>query len=119
LPVKRKRPGTIHRREAHGFSRRRHAILLEQSRTRWRGMWILPRLTHSPRRSPLFELDFPFTHHRITLAVYETSRLPSPNENQNWFSVPALERLPIPTPHRRALAQLLSAKRGARIQRLS
>ena len=119
LPVKRKRPGTIHRREAHGFSRRRHAILLEQSRTRWRGMWILPRLTHSPRRSPLFELDFPFTHHRITLAVYETSRLPSPNENQNWFSIPALERLPMPTPHRRALAQLLSAKRGARIQRLS
>ena len=106
LPVKRKRPGTIRRREAHGFSRRRHAILLEQSRTRWRGMWILPRLFYPPRRSPLLELDFPFTHHRITLAVYDTPRPPSPNENQNWFSVSALERLPIPTPHRRALAQI-------------
>jgi len=118
LPVKRKRPGVIRHRETHGFSRRGGAVLLEQSCTRWRGMWILPRLFHPPRRSPLLELDFPFTHHRVTLAVYETLLPPSPNENQNWFPLPALERLPIPTPHRRALAQLLSAKQPVRPERL-
>ncbi len=119
LPVKKKRPSTVHRRETHGLSRRRGAILLEQSRTRWRGMWTLPRIARAPRCSVLLELDFPFTHHRITLAVYATPQPVLPNENQSWFSLPALETLPIPTPHRRALAQLLSARKPARAQRLS
>ncbi len=70
LPVKRKRPRTVALFEPHAFARRRNRILLEQSSDRWRGMWILPRLARSPREDPLLQIDFPFTHHRVTLAVF-------------------------------------------------
>lgn len=107
LPLKRKKPATIRLTESHGFSRGEKGILLEQSRARWRGMWILPRLSRVPRKTPLLQLDFPFTHHRITLAVFARPGGTVPNEQQKWFPLRALQRLPVPTPHRRALAQLL------------
>jgi A/G-specific adenine glycosylase len=106
LPLKKKPPATIRLTEAHAFRRAGKRILLEHSRARWRGMWILPRLSRLPRRAPLLQLDFPFTHHRITLAVF-VRRAVQPNEHQKWFPLCALHRLPVPTPHRRALAQLL------------
>jgi hypothetical protein len=73
-------------------------------------MWILPRLAAAPRRRPLLQLDFPFTHHRVTLAVFAQSMPVRPNECQQWFPLRALDRLPVATPHRRALAQLLPTK---------
>jgi A/G-specific adenine glycosylase len=107
LPLQRKKPAPIRRTESHAFSRGEKGILLEQSRARWHGMWILPRLSRVPRRAPLLQLDFPFTRHRITLAVFARPGATPPNENQKWFPLRALSRLPVPTPHRRALAQLL------------
>ena len=108
LPRKKKRSRTIHLIESHAFTSERNRILLERSRERWRGMWILPRLSRLPKRAPLLRLDFPFTHHRITLAVFLAPQPSSPNDHYQWFSVPALTRLPLPTPHRRALSKLLS-----------
>ncbi len=113
LPVKRKQPRTIHRIEPHAFARRRGRILLEQSHDRWRGMWILPRLALAPPRAPLLQLDFPFTHHRITLAVFAETAENEPNEKQRWFALSQLSALPVPSPHRRALGQLLPARRRA------
>jgi A/G-specific adenine glycosylase len=107
LPRKRKPASTIRLTERHAFTRRRDRILLEQSRERWRGMWILPRLTTTPRRSPLLQLDFPFTRHRITLAVFAQAKAIMTNEHQQWFPLRALANLPVPSPHRRALVQLL------------
>jgi A/G-specific adenine glycosylase len=114
LPVKKKKPATIHLTESHAFSRGRNGVLLEQSRERWRGMWILPRLSLAPSQPPLLELDFPFTHHRVTLAVFAQSAPTIPNEHQNWFRPRALDRLPVPSPHRRALIQLLTVRKGRR-----
>ena len=108
LPIKRKKPATILLREAHSFTVRRNRILLEQSRQRWRGMWILPRLSPVPQRTPALELDFPFTNHRVTLAVFADSGTVRPNDNQQWFQLNELESLPVPSPHRRALGRLLS-----------
>jgi A/G-specific adenine glycosylase len=106
LPRKKPKPPSVLLEEAHGFSLRRNRILLEQSRARWRGMWILPRLTNRGARPPLLQLDFPFTHHRITLSVFAQTRN-LPNEHQRWFPLHALAQLPLPSPHRRALDQLL------------
>jgi A/G-specific adenine glycosylase len=108
LPRKRKPAATIRLTEQHAFTRRRDRILLEQSRKRWRGMWILPRLTTRSRRSPLLQLDFPFTRHRITLAVFAQAKAIATNEHQQWFPLRALPDLPVPSPHRRALVQLLA-----------
>jgi len=107
LPIKKPKPRRVLLDEAHGFSLRRNRVLLEQSGERWRGMWILPRLPAAPGDSPLLQLDFPFTHHRITLSVFAQRETSLPNDRQRWFPLHALEGLPLPSPHRRALAHLL------------
>jgi A/G-specific adenine glycosylase len=117
LPIKKKRPVTVYLSEPHAFMRRRNHVLLEQSWERWSGMWILPRLTAAPRRRPLLQLDFPFTHHRITLAVFARPGPRLPDNHQKWFALRALDRLPVPSPHRRALAQLLPTEKRNRSTR--
>jgi hypothetical protein len=76
-------------------------------------MWMLPRLKKPPSSvQPLHRSEFPFTHHRITLTVF--GRNPSPrlaNSSQRWFSIDALDSLPLPSPHRRALAEILKKTR--------
>ena len=110
LPRKKARPPLQLRTEHHGFALRRRRVLLEQSQDRWRGMWILPRLSSAPAASrPLHRSEFPFTHHRITLAVYDEPRFYGKRpESQRWFSIDNLPSIPVPSPHRRALDALLS-----------
>jgi A/G-specific adenine glycosylase len=109
LPRKKARPPLQLRTEHHGFSLRRHRVLLEQSQHRWRGMWILPTLSSAPAaRQPLHRSAFPFTHHRITLAVYsDDSSGRKRNGSQRWFPIQALDSIPVPSPHRRALDDIL------------
>lgn len=114
LPIKRKRPRIIQLTERHTFVRRRNRVLLEQSNKRWRGMWMLPRLPLTSRKTPLLRIDFPFTHHHITLAVFAGPAANKPNDKQRWFPRRALDRLPLPSPHRRALDLLLSDEKPAR-----
>jgi A/G-specific adenine glycosylase len=114
LPLKKRKPALVRLTEQHGFTLCRKRILLEQSGARWRGMWILPRLRHAPRVSPFLRLEFPFTHHRITLSVFPHPPLCPPNEHQQWFPIREVEMLPMPSPHRRALAELLRRQRRRR-----
>lgn len=109
LPRKKARPLLQFRTEHHGFSLRRRRVLLEQSQHRWRGMWILPSLSSAPpARQPLHRSEFPFTHHRITLAVYSDNRSGEKrNQRQRWFPIQALDSIPVPSPHRRALDAIL------------
>jgi A/G-specific adenine glycosylase len=112
LPIKRARPSIMLRTEHHGFSVRRGRVLLEQSQDRWRGMWILPRLATVPvKHKPLHVSEFPFTNHRITLTVFpEPAAGRSAKSFQRWFRIDGLASIPLPSPHRRALETLISAK---------
>ncbi|HEY2139979.1 MAG TPA: hypothetical protein VGH00_07860, partial [Chthoniobacterales bacterium] len=88
LPRKKPRPPLQLRTEYHGFSLRRRRVLLEQSQNRWRGMWILPRLSDVPPMGrSLHRSEFPFTHHRITLAVYADKCAAERMNRRNWFSI--------------------------------
>jgi A/G-specific adenine glycosylase len=123
LPLKRARPSLRRRTEHHGFSVRRGRVLLEQSQDRWRGMWMLPRLAtvHSKRR-PLHVSEFPFTNHRITLAVFPQTGAPRAAKSlQRWFPIDGLDSIPLPSPHRRALEILISerSRRPTAFQRLN
>ena len=111
LPRKKARPPLELRTEHHGFALRRRRVLLEQSQDRWRGMWILPRLSSTPpTRRPLHRSEFPFTHHRITLAVYSNNGgVGKRTENQRWFPIRDLSSIPLPSPHRRALDDILAS----------
>ena len=111
LPVKNSRPQTKRLIETHALIVRRGRILLEQSRHRWRGMWILPPLEadclEQPRfqRRPVYKSVFPFTHHRVTLSVY---RRPAPKRivpGQQWFG--SIKEAAMPAPHRRAAESLI------------
>jgi A/G-specific adenine glycosylase len=109
LPIKKTRPREERLTEFHSFDYARGRVLLEQSQKRWRGLWILPSLKGRPANGyALYVSEFPFTHHRITLSVFATSRGMRPNETQRWFPIRNLEAIAIPSPHRRALRQLLS-----------
>ena len=111
LPVRNSRPETKRLIETHALIVRRGRILLEQSRHRWRGMWILPPLEpnclEQPRfqRPPVYESVFAFTHHRVALFVY---RRPAPKRiasGQQWFG--SIEEVAMPSPHRRAAQSLI------------
>jgi len=118
LPVRKTRPHTKQLTENHAFVVRQNKILLERSRGRWRGMWILPPLQTRSTTQPAIHLSiFPFTHHRITLAVYRHRAPPKIFSNQTWFEITALDNLAMPSPHRRATRHLLTAGRAGRSHR--
>ena len=111
LPVRNSRPETRRLIETHALIVTCGRILLQQSRHRWRGMWILPPIAVAwlkrPRfqRRPVYESMFPFTHHRVTLSVY---RRPAPKRiapGQQWFR--SIEDVAMPSPHRRAAESLI------------
>ena len=115
LPIKKARPPTRQLLETHALIVKESKILLAQSRARWRGMWILPPLqTRSTTKRPVHMSIFPFTHHRIMLAVYRHRAPPKMFSNRKWFEVSALENLAMPSPHRRVTRHLLTAGRVAR-----
>jgi A/G-specific adenine glycosylase len=112
LPNKRQRAAIKLLTEHHAFTFDRGRLLLEQSQERWRGMWILPRLTSDPGDgAPLYSAEFPFTNHRVTLAVYRRTR-PRTSPHR-WFSLDSLDSIPLPSPHRRAVTQLIASALSA------
>jgi A/G-specific adenine glycosylase len=111
LPVRKSRPKTKQLIEKHALIVRRGRILLEQSRHRWRGMWILPQLEPDSlkqrrfQRRPVYESVFPFTHHRVTLSVYRRVAPKRIAPGQQWFG--SIEEVAMPSPHRRAAQSLI------------
>ena len=121
LPLKKARPCTRRLTENHAFVVRENKILLERSANRWRGMWILPPLktrtcperepNGSAIHGPIYRSIFPFTHHRVALNVYRRRPPKIDVSSQRWIRIPSLDRMPIPSPHRRAIKNLLTAGR--------
>jgi A/G-specific adenine glycosylase len=110
LPRKKPRPMLQLRSENHTFVFHRGRVLLEQATDRWRGMWILPRLAAPPlRRNLIHRSRFPFTHHRITLTVYPDANRRKGSAAERWFALHELPSIPLPSPHRRALNEILAS----------
>ena len=113
LPLKKPRAALATLNERHQFVERSGRVLLEQSPDRWRGMWILPRIaTRAATARLLHRSHFPFTHHRVTLEVFdgEAARM---SRRHRWFALEHLASVPLPSPHRRALTALLAARSPA------
>jgi len=122
LPVRKSRSRTKRLIEQHAFVVRKGKILLEQSSTRWRGMWILPPLKlyrvkqSSFTRRPVYTAVFPFTHHRVTLVVHRRPAVKRVAPEQRWFK--SIDDIAMPSPHRRAV-QALHTKRVSGDRRFS
>jgi A/G-specific adenine glycosylase len=110
LPLKKARPRTKQLTENHAFVVMQNNILLERSASRWRGMWILPPLkTRSTIQGPIYRSIFPFTHHQVALNVYRRRPCKIDMSSQRWIRIPSLDRMPIPSPHRRAITYLFTS----------
>src|SRR5205807_7458985 len=108
LPIKRPRPTTKQLVEKHSFVIRNKKLLLTQSANRWRGMWILPPLHLSSKTNgAIYKAIFPFTNHRVTLQIFRYRQRKNDNSPNRWLSFRKLDSIPIPSPHRRAIAALL------------
>ena len=118
LPRKRKRPDIVPLIESHRLCTIGDALLLERCQHRWRGMWILPPLKldclkqSSSQRCPIYTSVFPFTNHRVTLQVFRRRAYRIDQRVQRWFRKNELDTIPIPSPHRRALIDLLTPSRN-------
>ena len=110
LPIKKKPSREKRLIDFHSFNRARGRILLEQSRKRWRGLWILPSLQKQPAdESAVYVSEFPFTNHRVTLSVFASLPGMRLRKAQRWFPIRNLSSIAIPSPHRRAIHHLLSS----------
>lgn len=109
LPIKRPPPKTVELDEHCGWIVHQGRVLLEQQTgKRWRGMWKLPLLTEPHSGEPLAALRYPFTNHRVNLAVFPATTPLFLAENQQWIPLEQLETIAITAPHRRALNQLIA-----------
>jgi A/G-specific adenine glycosylase len=109
LPLKKARPRTRRLTENHAYVVRQGKVLLERSAGRWRGMWILPPLKRrSQTNGAIHTSIFPFTNHRITLNIFPRPWRQVDNRSQCWFAIEALDSIPLPAPHRRAISSVLS-----------
>lgn len=109
LPRKKPRARTIHIDEPCVWIQRGNRILLQQQTgSRWKGLWKLPRFEAAPGKDPLYEASYPFTNHRVNLTVFRGRDGDETWPASRWIALAELEALPITAPHRRAIRALLS-----------
>ena len=123
LPIKKARTKTVAMREDCAWIiSGRHILLEQQTGARWRGLWKLPALPDPstignrevPVPEPLTFLTYPFTHHRVSLSVFD---FPAPRRlegNQQWFLLAELAHVALAAPHRRAIEGVLGRDRAPR-----
>jgi len=111
LPVKKARPRTVRIAERCAWVRRDGEVLLEHQRgARWRGLWKLPSLEAIPERKPELVIEYPFTHHKVTLSVYrQGAPRGKMKEGCAWHAVSGLAEVPMAAGHRRAVEKLAGA----------
>ena len=110
LPRKKPRRQTVALAEDCAWIIRDGALLLaQQTGPRWRGLWKLPALTTPARAAKLLlTLDYPFTHHRVTLSVFATPPPRETSAHQRWLPFGEIETLALAAPHKRAILRLLA-----------
>ncbi|MCE9609277.1 MAG: A/G-specific adenine glycosylase [Chthoniobacter sp.] len=108
LPVKKPRRKTVALAEDCAWTVRDGTLLLEQQTgPRWRGLWKLPALAAPPRDSRLLlALEYPFTHHRVTLSVFAARAPGQLAAAQRWVGLDAIETIALAAPHKRAILRL-------------
>jgi A/G-specific adenine glycosylase len=108
LPAKKPKPRTVRVSERCALITRDGAVLLEhQNGSRWRGLWKLPVLKQIPAKPPELVLEYPFTHHKVTLAVYRRRPPSGKQPGREWWKIADLKDVPIAAGHRRAVERLV------------
>ncbi len=115
LPRKRKRRKIERRTELHFLALKEGRILLQQNLgKRWHGLWSLPTLAANPEsnqpfdaHSPFLSLSYQITRFVVRLNVFVREAPAVVSAGQGWHELEALDSLPMPSPHRRAVRMAL------------
>jgi A/G-specific adenine glycosylase len=108
LPVKSPKAPVKERAEDAAWISDGKTVLLQQSTARrWVGLWRLPPLPAEPPGGPVAELTYNIVRERVTLRIHRTAErsLAASDEPRKAFPLKELEQIPIPSPHRRAIAK--------------
>jgi A/G-specific adenine glycosylase len=119
LPRKRQRPKIERKTESHFFALNEGCVLLQQNLgKRWQGLWTLPAQPTDSRaqfdddgRTAFLSLSYPITRFVVRLNVYRSDPPATVTEGQAWHRLEALDGIPMPSPHRRAV-QMAIKKSG-------
>lgn len=90
----------------------RGILLRQQQGARWAGLWTLPeaelRGIVADRDAPaMLTLTYPITRYRVTLRVWPGAQEGRLHESCRWWPLRSLADCPMPSPHRKVLANLL------------
>jgi A/G-specific adenine glycosylase len=88
-------------------------FLTEQTGTRWKGLWKLPEIEAPIDKPPLLSMEYPFTHHRVTLRIFaapDSSVIREDPADGRWIIVTDLDATPVAAPHKRAIQRLLTLR---------
>lgn len=110
LPVKAPKAPVKERSEHAAWISDGKTILLQQSTARrWVGLWRLPPLAAEPVGGASAELTYSIVRERVTLRIHRTAKraLMASAEPRKAFSLGELERIAIPSPHRRAISKMI------------
>ncbi len=110
LPVKApKAPVKEHSEYAAWISDGKNILLQQSTARRWGGLWRLPPLESEPVGGPAAELTYSIVRERVTLRIHRAPKgaLSASAEPRKAFPLRELERIAIPSPHRRAIAKIL------------
>jgi A/G-specific adenine glycosylase len=110
LPVKAPKAPIKERSEHAAWISDGKTILLQQATVRrWVGLWRLPPLESEPVGGPAAELTYSIVRERVTLRIHRTQKrdLSASTESRKAFSFGDLDKVAIPSPHRRAIAKIL------------
>lgn len=107
LPVKAPKPPVKARIERAAWVSDGRSVVLQQATSRrWVGLWRLPPLPENSHSVPLAEITYSIVRERVTLQVVRVPELPASVEPRRSFRLAQLDAVPIPSPHRRAIAKL-------------
>lgn len=109
LPVKKPKAETTKITEQRAFIFQKDLVYLEQSTgPRWRGLWILPLMRPSAGSpKPCATLQYSITRYLVRMEVFFLQR--TSGREVRGFPIEELESLPMPAPHRRAVALALKS----------
>lgn len=112
LPRKRPRRATVKLAEDCAWILRDDRLLLErQTGKRWGGLFKLPPLEIAPARAKLLlALEYPFTHHKVTLSVFTPDIFPAARQTQRWILLEEIDTIALAAPHRRAIKRLMTER---------
>jgi A/G-specific adenine glycosylase len=120
LPRKNGRPKIERKSEFHFFAVKDGRVLLQQNPgKRWQGLWTLPALPANSKSAPSngapapsLSLSYPITRFMVHLNVFLSEPPASVRAGQAWHRLEALDALPMPSPHRRAVQMALQRSWG-------